>query len=94
MVSMFQGATSFNGNLSLWNVSSVTVMQNMFYGATSFNQNLCARSENFQAKTLNMFRNSGCTFQEDPTREEGGPFCESSYSPTGSHQFLCREFFH
>ena len=37
---MFDGATSFNGDLSQWNVSSVTEMDSMFYGTTSFNGDL------------------------------------------------------
>ncbi|BAV94452.1 BspA family leucine-rich repeat surface protein [Ichthyobacterium seriolicida] len=37
MVSMFAGATSFNGDISKWNVSNVTNMTLMFAGATSFN---------------------------------------------------------
>ena len=40
MSSMFDGATDFNGDLSSWDVSSVTDMNNMFYYATSFNQPL------------------------------------------------------
>ena len=36
MIGMFQGATSFNQNLSSWNVSNVTAMDGMFTGATSF----------------------------------------------------------
>ena len=34
---MFSGATSFNGDLSKWDVSSVTTMYGMFWGAASFN---------------------------------------------------------
>ena len=37
---MFADATSFNGTLSGWDVSSVTVIYNMFEGATSFNQDI------------------------------------------------------
>ena len=40
MDSMFSGATSFNGDLSSWNVSQVTHMGDMFFSATAFNQNL------------------------------------------------------
>ena len=36
MHSMFNGASSFDGNLSAWNVSRVTLMVNMFNGASSF----------------------------------------------------------
>jgi len=37
---MFAGATSFNGNISTWNVSKVTNMGDMFGGASNFNQPL------------------------------------------------------
>ena len=38
---MLQYASLFNGDLSKWDVSSVTIMDYMFQGATSFNQNIC-----------------------------------------------------
>ncbi|WP_422348226.1 BspA family leucine-rich repeat surface protein [Flagellimonas sp.] len=34
---MFYGCSSFNGDLSNWDVSGITNMGNMFFGATSFN---------------------------------------------------------
>jgi surface protein len=34
---MFYRASSFNGNISLWDVSQVRDMQGMFNGASSFN---------------------------------------------------------
>ena len=34
---MFSGARSFNGDISKWDVSSVSSMPGMFWGATSFN---------------------------------------------------------
>ncbi len=37
---MFLGSTSFNGDISAWDVSNITNMQDMFYQVTSFNQNL------------------------------------------------------
>ena len=41
MSSMFLSAASFNGDLSQWDVSTVTNMNNMFQHATSFKQKLC-----------------------------------------------------
>ena len=38
MVSLFQFNSTFNGDITGWNVSSVISMDNMFLGATSFNQ--------------------------------------------------------
>ena len=40
MNNMFCGATSFNGDLSRWNVSSAESMYGMFLGDTSFNGDL------------------------------------------------------
>ena len=37
MSNMFEGASSFNGNVSTWDVSNVIAMSNMFEGASSFN---------------------------------------------------------
>jgi surface protein len=40
MNSMFSDASSFNGNLSSWDVSNVTEMRSMFSGASRFNSDL------------------------------------------------------
>ncbi len=39
---MFRDATTFNADISTWDVSSVTDMNHMFWGATAFNQDLSA----------------------------------------------------
>ncbi|MFT6268724.1 MAG: surface protein [Alphaproteobacteria bacterium] len=40
MATMFLGASSFNGNVSLWDTSAVENMNKMFYDATSMTGNL------------------------------------------------------
>jgi hypothetical protein len=41
MISMFEGATSFNdSSVKAWDVSRVTHMSSMFAGAVAFNQDL------------------------------------------------------
>ena len=37
---MFNGATSFNGDISTWNTSNITFMISLFYNATAFNQDI------------------------------------------------------
>ena len=56
---MFKGATSFNGDISKWDVSSVNNMQNMFRNARSFKRNLCgARWVHSNAIKTTMFLGS------------------------------------
>ena len=38
--SLFESATSFNQNISSWDVSNVTNMERMFFEASNFNQNI------------------------------------------------------
>src|SRR5690625_6477755 len=40
MVGMFDSASSFNGDISSWDVSGVRDMSGMFFNATSFNQDI------------------------------------------------------
>ena len=53
----FQDATSFNGDLSGWDVSKVIYMRYTFYGATSFNQKLSGAWSTSTADKAAMFYN-------------------------------------
>ena len=82
---MFLGAKEFKGvGLDKWQLSSMTRVDQMFDGATNFNKNLCAWGEqaSFSYNRVDdMFVNSGCTFKDDPTRADKGPFCASRCDP-------------
>ena len=53
---MFQGATSFNGDISKWEVSSVSNMKDMFRDAGSFKHHLCGTGwVNSKATKAGMF---------------------------------------
>ncbi|MDO6435938.1 BspA family leucine-rich repeat surface protein [Cyclobacterium sp. 1_MG-2023] len=55
MNGMFSGATSFNSDISAWNVSSVTNMNGMFSGATSFNGDISAWDVSNVTEMYGMF---------------------------------------
>ena len=40
MLSLFNGKSQFNADISRWDVSSVTNMQSMFYGANAFDADI------------------------------------------------------
>ena len=56
--SMFRGATSFDGNLSGWDVSKVTDMHDMFRGATSFDGDLSGWDVSSVTYMYGMFRDA------------------------------------
>ena len=59
MAGMFRQASSFNGDLSEWDVSSVTNMVDMFLRASSFKQKLCwAAWVQSKANQIDMFAGS------------------------------------
>jgi surface protein len=72
---MFQYATSFNSNISGWNVSGVTNMNYMLYGAAAFNQdisgwnisnvtsmdNILGQASSFSSTNLSLIYNTWST---------------------------------
>jgi surface protein len=77
---MFGGATSFNSDISNWNIAQVTDMTQMFKTATRFNQNLCPWGSklpsnfDYARHTTDMFFDSGCANKNKPT-DSAGPWC-------------------
>ena len=65
MYEMFKGATSFNQNISSWNVSAVTNMKEMFEVATSFNQDLSTWDVSNVTNFDGMFRNASSLSDEN-----------------------------
>ena len=55
---MFNGATSFNGDMPNWNVEKVTAMRDMFYGATNFNGDISNWNPKAVKDMNQMFRDA------------------------------------
>ena len=64
MNSMFQGATSFNHDISSWDVGSVNNMESMFSNATSFNKNIDSWNVSNVFDMSNMFKDA-TAFNQD-----------------------------
>ena len=67
MQAMFQSATNFNGDITTWNVSSVTVgtqFREMFLSASSFNQNISGWNMS-NATNVSKMLNNADAFDQD-----------------------------
>jgi len=76
---MFAFASSFNSDLSQWDVCSCKNFSFMFYSASSFNRNLCSWGEHWTAPSggsVNMFVGTACPMTSDPVGADG-PFCHA-----------------
>ena len=62
---MFQGATSFNQDLSGWDVSHITDMNSMFKGATSFNSPLLWGSKVSNVTNMEHIFEGATSFNQD-----------------------------
>ena len=56
---MFRNASSFNIDLSSWNIAKVTNINDLFNGGTSYNHTLCGTFITSTAEKNNMFLNAG-----------------------------------
>jgi surface protein len=55
---LFQKCYNFNGDISVWNTSSVTDMSAMFFGARKFNQNIGGWNTSSVTNMISMFRDA------------------------------------
>lgn len=64
MAGMFNNASSFNYDISDWNVSTVNTMNSMFSGATAFNQNISKWNVSSVGIMTRLFQNA-TSFNQD-----------------------------
>ena len=66
MSSMFYGSSSFNGDISAWDVSGVTNMYEMFHNATSFNGNISTWNvSNVTVTEMSYMFQNAASFNQD-----------------------------
>ena len=89
---MFQNVAEFNSDISKWDVSRVTNMNQMFYHATSFKQELCGAAwVNSKASKNDMFEGSSGSISRTECTSAPTPVTNQAPSPTVTNdQYLSR----
>ena len=86
---MFDGATSFNADISAWDTSSVRDMSGMFDGATAFNANISAWDTSSVRDMKNMFHEA-TSFNADISAWNTSSVTTASYCFSGqSWEYVC-----
>ena len=85
---MFHDATSFKGDISSWDVSSVKNMHGMFSGATNFNCDLSGWDVSSVVNMASMFQNASA-FNYDLSRWNTSSAVNMSWMFQGAHKFDC-----
>ena len=80
---MFRGASAFNQDISVWNISSVETMESMFAGATNFVQNI--RVWNISSVTANGLDNM---FDSNSTAMNNAYTGTTGYGPPMTTNFF------
>ena len=78
MYALFDGVTSFNGDLSSWDVGQVTKMTCMFRGATSFNGDLSSWDVGQVTDMRGMFYGACLLYTSPSPRDQRGSRMPSS----------------
>jgi len=90
MADMFNGAVSFDQDMSSWDVQKVRDMRYMFLEAADFDQDLCQWGSLLEAETIvnDMFKDTRCEDQDTPDLLDGpGPFCFNCARTRGQRCF-------
>ncbi len=83
---MFSGASSFNQDLSTWDVSKVADMSNIFFGASSFNANISTWDVS-SVKNMNYMFSEASAFNQDLSTWDVSGVSYMNYMFSGASSF-------
>ena len=91
-VGMFRGATSFNGDLSKWDVSRVKDMGGMFQNAGAFDQKFCTAAWVYsKASKSDMFEGSSGSISQTVCTSTPTPHQYTSQQPIPERELIVRK---